>query len=289
LAEHVLAAYEYRCGIDSHPVACGVRHGEELDAAIMRLGPENVAAFIAEPVAGAVLGAAVPPEDYWLSIANVCRRHGVLLIADEVMTGFGRTGRWFGLDHFGVRADLLVAGKGASSGYWPLGLCVASGRVTAAVEGGAGFVHGFTYSHHVVGAAVGLEVLRLLRDESLVARSALQGRRLLAGLRSALADEPHAGDVRGLGLMAGVELVADPVTRVPFARELRVTERVVAALTARGVLVYSSTGCADGTNGDLVLLGPPFVVSDAEIDEIVEAVAAAVREVTAGLRPELAD
>src|SRR6266511_4262826 len=157
-ALHVPAVYEYRCPMPAHPDACGAAHAEALDRAIAEAGPESVAAFIAEPVAGATLGAAVPPDDYWPAIAEVCRRHGVLLIADEVMTGFGRTGRWFGCDHWGVRPDILVAAKGASSGYWPLGLAVASGQVHDAIPAGD-FTHGFTYSHHAVGAAVGRAVL----------------------------------------------------------------------------------------------------------------------------------
>src|SRR5256886_13332766 len=130
----------------AHPDGCGAAHAEALDRAIVEAGPNTVAAFIAEPVAGATLGAAVPPDDYWSAVADVCRRHGVLLIADEVMTGFGRTGAWFGLDHWGIRADILVAGKGCSGGYWPLGLAVCSGDVFDAVRT-TGFVHGFTSSH----------------------------------------------------------------------------------------------------------------------------------------------
>ena len=136
----------------------------ELEAAIEAAGPGRVAAFVAEPIVGATLAAAVPPDGYWPAIAEVCRRHGVLLIADEVMTGFGRTGRWFGVDHWGVRPDILVAAKGATSGYWPFGFAAASGPVYEAIAAG-GFVHGFTFSHSAVGAAVAREVLRILREE----------------------------------------------------------------------------------------------------------------------------
>ena len=131
-ATHVPPAYEYRCPSPNHPTGCGAWHAEQLDRAIRDLGPETVACFIAEPVAGATLGAAVPSDDYWPAVQEVCRRHGVLLIADEVMTGFGRTGRWFGCGHWNVRPDILVAGKGVSSGYWPLGLAACSGRVITA-------------------------------------------------------------------------------------------------------------------------------------------------------------
>ncbi|HEX8863287.1 MAG TPA: aminotransferase class III-fold pyridoxal phosphate-dependent enzyme [Actinomycetes bacterium] len=274
-AQHTLAAYEYRCPFpDTHPDGCGRRYAEALERLIVETGPRRVAAFVAEPVAGAALAAAVPPDDYWPSVAEVCRRHGVLLVADEVMTGFGRTGRWFGGDHWELRPDILVAAKGAASGYWPLGLAVASGPVFEAIAA-RGFTHGFTYSHHVVGAAAGRAVLRFLRDQDLPAAAEAQGKRLKAGLQARLDGHPAVGDVRGLGLLVGVELVADRAARTPFARAERVTERVVAAARERGLLVYSSTGHAGG-DGDLLLLGPPLVISGAEVDEVVETLGEAI-------------
>ena len=279
-AVHVPPVYEYRCPLPTHPDRCGERHAEILEETIRIEGPETVAAFIAEPVAGATLGAEVPPDDYWPAVQEVCRTHGVLLIADEVMTGFGRTGQWFGCDHWGAHPDILVAGKGCASGYWPLGLVACSGTVFDAVATG-GFVHGFTYSHHVVGAAVGRAVLGRLRDGSMVEASRDKGERLLKQLSESLASHPNVGDVRGLGLMIGVELVRDRATKQPFARPARVVERVLAAAKEEGLLLYSSTGCADGTNGDLVMLGPPFVITDVELDEAVEKTAAAIAAVRA--------
>jgi hypothetical protein len=278
-ASHTLAAYEYRCPFgDTHPTGCGARYAEALEREIQASPPATVAAFVAEPVAGAGLGAAVPPDDYWPAVAEVCRRHGVLVIADEVMTGFGRTGRWFASDHWGLRPDILVLAKGAASGYWPLGLAVASEAVHDTI-GAGGFTHGLTYSHHVVGAAAGRAVLRVLRERHLVEASATQGKRLQAGLEARLGGHRHVGDIRGLGLMVAVELVADRATRAPFPRALRVTERTVAAARDRGLLLYSSTGCADGVDGDLVMLGPPLVATDAEIDEMVELTTTAVEAV----------
>lgn len=274
----VPAVYEYRCSLDTHPARCGERHADGLEAAIERAGPETVAAFIAEPVAGAALGAAVPPNDYWPAVAEVCRRHGVLLIADEVMTGFGRTGRWFGGDNWGVRPDILISGKGASSGYWPLGLAVASGEVFETIRE-AGFVHGFTHSHHAVGAAVGRAVLSKLRGEALVERSKELGARILEDLTAALAASPIVGDVRGIGMMIAVELVRDRDTKAPFPRSAQLTERVLAAARERALLLYSSTGCADGTDGDLVMLGPPFTLTDEEAATLVERTVSAVRSV----------
>lgn len=272
---HVPAAYEYRCPLSTHPERCGERHAAMLDETIRREGPETVACFIAEPVVGATLGAAVPPDDYWPAVTAVCRSHGVLLVADEVMTGFGRTGTWFGCDHWGVRPDILVGGKGVSSGYWPLGLVACSGQVIDAVSSG-GFVHGFTHSHSATGAAVARAVLRRLKEASLVEASREKGERLLKELTAALADHPQVGDVRGLGLMIGIELVRDLTTKEPFPRAARVTERVVAAANEDGLLLYSSTGCADGTEGDLIMLGPPFIITDAELSEAVEKTARAL-------------
>ena len=276
--EHVDAAYEYRCPLPGHPAGCGAALALALEAAILEAGPERIAAFVAEPVAGATLAAAVPPDDYWSAVAEVCRRHGVLLIADEVMTGFGRTGRWFGVDHWDVRPDILVAGKGSTSGYFPFGFTACSGEVFETVRPG-GFVHGFTWSHNGVGAAVALAALRRLRDDGLVEASARRGERLLKELGAALSEERVVGDVRGLGLMIGVELVSDRETKAPFPRSAQVTERVVAAAREAGLLLYSSTGHLDGADGDLVMLGPPFVISDEECDLVVERTASAIASV----------
>ena len=278
---HVSAAYPYRDGDPgANALADGAELAAELDRTIEQAGPGAVAAFVAEPIVGATLAAAVPPDDYWPAIAEVCRRHGVLLIADEVMTGFGRTGRWFAMDHWGVRPDLLVAAKGATSGYWPFGFVAASGRVHDTVTApGAGFIHGFTYSHAPVGAAVAREVLRILREERLVEASARKGERLQAMLLRRLGDHPAVGEIRGRGLLVGLELVEDRESRRPYPRAARVTEAIVDAARERGVLLYSGTGQANGTDGDSILLGPPFVVTDDELVRIADVTAAAIQDV----------
>jgi adenosylmethionine-8-amino-7-oxononanoate aminotransferase len=278
---HVSAAYPYRGGDPGSNALAGADDlAAELDQAFSAAGPGTVAAFVAEPIVGATLAAAVPPDDYWPKIAEVCHRHGVLLIADEVMTGFGRTGRWFALDHWGVRPDLLVAAKGATSGYWPFGFAAASDEIHAAISAGPGFVHGFTYSHGPVAAAVANEVLRILEAEDLVTASASKGARLKAMLTDALGDHPAVGEIRGLGLMVGLELVADRETRRAYPRAARVTEAVVRAARERGVLVYSGTGNADGTDGDTILLGPPFVITDDELGRVVEVLAEVIPAAT---------
>jgi adenosylmethionine-8-amino-7-oxononanoate aminotransferase len=275
---HAPAAYEYRCENPTHPDACGAWHAGELERIISQAPERSVAAFMAEPVAGATLGAAVPCADYWASMVEVCRRHGVLVIADEVMTGVGRTGRWFGCDHWDVRPDIVTAGKGTTSGYVPFGFAAASGEVFEALST-TGFVHGFTWSHNGLGAAAASAVVRLLRDRDLVARAATMGERLRTDLSSVLGDVAIVGDVRGLGMMIGIELVRDRETKEPFARANRVTERVLAAAREDGLLLYSSTGHVDGRDGDLLVLGPPFTITDDDATVLVERTASAIRSV----------
>jgi adenosylmethionine-8-amino-7-oxononanoate aminotransferase len=279
---HVSAAYPYRAGEPgSNALGTAAELAAELDRAIEAAEPDSVAAFVAEPIVGATLGAVEPPDGYWPAIADVCRRHGVLLVADEVMTGFGRTGRWFALDHWGVRPDILVAAKGATSGYWPFGFAAASGAIHDAVRAAGPFVHGFTYSHQPVGAAVAREVLRILEAESLVEASATKGDRLRGLLEARLGGNAFVGEIRGRGLMVGLELVADRATRAAFPRSARVAESVVRAARERGLLVYSGTGNANGADGDVILLGPPFVVTEAELAKMASTTAEAIEEATA--------
>ncbi len=281
---HVSAAYPYRAGLPgSNALATAEELADELERMILAAEPDSVAAFVAEPIVGATLAAVEPPPGYWPAIAQVCRAHGVLLIADEVMTGFGRTGRWFGMDHWETQPDILVAAKGATSGYWPFGFVAASGRVHDTVTAAGPFVHGFTYSHAPVGAAVAGEVLRILEREQLVDASAVKGERLRALLADRLGAHPAVGDVRGRGLLVGVELVADREARTPFPRAARATERVVAAAQDAGVLLYSGTGVADGQDGDTILLGPPFVVTDAELVRIVDVLGNAIDAATSAV------
>ena len=296
---HIPPCYCYRCPFDSGQGACprrsvraqgrpfsleypscGVACADALETEIQRQGPEMVAAFIAEPVVGATLCAAVPPPEYWPRVREICNRHGVLLIADEVMTGLGRTGRWFAVEHWDVRPDILVTAKGASSGYFPLGLVLVKAELVEAIRSGAGnFTHGFTHANGVLGAAVGLAVLHYLQAHNLIAASARLGDYLLGKLQS-LCELSSVGDVRGLGLMAGVELVADKASQRPFPRAHRVAERVQAVAMRRGLIVYYGTGLADGIDGDAILLGPPFIVDEAQIDEIVTILGEAIVEAT---------
>jgi adenosylmethionine-8-amino-7-oxononanoate aminotransferase len=261
------------------------RSGEELadlvEQRILELGPGRVAAFLAEPISGASLGAAVPDDAYWPRVREICDRHGVLLIADEVLVGLGRTGRWWALDRWSVRPDLLVASKGTAGGYMPMGFVAAEHDDVERLRTTLGdFNHGGTFSHHAVASAAGLAVLRLLRDEDLVQRARVMGDRLAQRLAESLGAHPHVGDIRGDGLFRGIELVADRASKEPFARERQVAWNVHRAAFDEGLIVYFSQGCVDGQRGDLVMIGPPFIVEDEHVDEIVAGVGRAIETAT---------
>ena len=286
---HIPPPYCYRCPFDlTHP-ECGLRCADALKVEIERAGAENVAAFIAEPVSGATLGAVVPPQEYWPRVREICDRHGVLLIADEVMTGFGRTGRWFAIDHWGVVPDLVAMSKGTAGGYVPLSVTAARGDLVDDIVGkSGGFTHGGTFSHHLVTAAAGLATLRYLQKHDLVAAAARKGVILGEKLRARVGDLSHVGDVRGLGLMWGVEFVADRETKEPFPPERHVGQQVADAAFERGLIVYPGSGCVDGTAGDHVTLGPPFIINEDQMDELVETLRDAIQAVTAEQRKTIA-
>jgi len=265
----------------------GTEHAAEFERVVVDTGPERIAALIAEPVSGATLGALVPPDDYWPAIAEVCQRHGILLILDEVMTGFGRTGAWFAADHWGIRPDMITAGKGASGGYWPLGLCIAAGHVYDTVAAAGNFKHGFTWSHHPVGAAVAEATLGVIEREGLVAASLDLGERARVWLGDSLGDHPNVGDIRGLGLLMAVEFVSDRRSKAPFDRGERVAERIVDAAFERRLTAYPSGSAVDGSVGDAVLLGPPLCVSPDELREMVDRLVEAVRSVLPVLSTEM--
>jgi len=276
---HIEPCYCYRCPYGRTPDACGLPCAEALDRAIRYEGPESVAAFIAEPVVGATAGALVPPDGYWQRIREICDRYEVLLIADEVMTGAGRTGRNLALEHWGVNADLVVLAKGLSSGYAPVGAVLVRRSIHDAVRDGSGsFTHGHTYGQQPVAMAVGAAVLRYLEEEDLVERSARVGDYLLEQLRG-LEALPAVGEVRGLGLFAGIELVADKATKACFEPREKVAYKVGAAAFRRGLVTYPGDGGADGIRGDHILVCPPFVIQEEEIDLMVAILREAITEV----------
>jgi len=277
---HFPPPYCYRCPFGlSHP-QCELECANALEKMIQMEGPETISAVILEPVGGATIGALVPPEGYLPRIKEICQRYKLLYIDDEVMTGMGRTGRWFAVEHWGVSPDIVVLGKGMSSGYFPLSAAATRQEVAERLkEKGGGFVHGHTYSHHPVACAVGLAVLRLLQRNQLVERCRERGNYLMKRLEELKASSPIVGDVRGKGLMTGIEFVQDKKTKKPFARSSKVTEKIIDTAFANGLVLYPGTGFVDGVNGDMVMVGPPFVIEEKEIDEILQILKATLSKV----------
>jgi putrescine---pyruvate transaminase len=267
---HIESPYPYRFVNPDPTVSPGIAAANLLEQAILREGPETVAAFIAEPVQGAG-GVIVPPNDYFARIRQICDAYDVLLIADEVITGFGRTGRWFGLEHYGVEPDIMQFAKGITSGYIPLGGIGVSDRIRDVMNGvppEQRWMHAYTYSGHPTCCAVALANIDILEREGLPERAATLGRRLLGGLQT-LADLPGVGDVRGLGMMAAIELVQDKATKQPCAPAANVGPRVGAEMLKRGLWTR--------VVGETICLAPPLVTSEDEVDRIVESVAGAIQ------------
>jgi adenosylmethionine-8-amino-7-oxononanoate aminotransferase len=271
---HIRHPYPYRFPASGYELA------NRLEESILAYGPENVAGFIAEPISGASLGAVVPPDDYWPRVREICDQYGLLLIADEVLAGMGRTGKWWSIDHWSVRPDILVTSKGMAGGYFPLGFIAASGPDVDQIYRALGdFNHGGTFSHHAVGAAAGLATLRILQREQLVENAAALGPYFNKQLHHTFAHHAHIGDIRGRGMFWGLEVVKDRTTKAPFAVKEKVAWRITERAFERGLIVYYSEGCADGRNGDVIMLGPPLTINEAQIDEIVAILAEAVRDV----------
>jgi adenosylmethionine-8-amino-7-oxononanoate aminotransferase len=268
---HVSPCYEYRDRReDESPEAYGERLAAELEAEIERLGPETVMAFMAEPVVGATAGAVPAVPGYFGRIRQICDRHGILLILDEVMCGMGRTGHLFACAHDGVRPDILCIAKGLGAGYQPVGAMLCSKAIYDAIAQGSGFFqHGHTYIGHPAATAAGLAVVRAILGRGLVARVREMGELLDGRLRDVFGQHAHVGDIRGRGLFRGIELVEDRASKAPFEPSRRVAAKVKAAAFEAGLVCYPMSGTIDGRRGDHVLLAPPFIISEAEIDELV--------------------
>jgi adenosylmethionine-8-amino-7-oxononanoate aminotransferase len=256
----------------------------ELEVEILRLGSETVAGFVFEPVVGAAGGALPAPEGYAKAVAEVCRRHGVLVICDEVMCGSGRTGVWRASEEDGIAADIITVAKSLSGGYLPLGAAVYSREIADVMAAGhGGPLTGHTYTGHTACLAAGVAVQRIVEEEGLLARIRDKGPRWRSDLRARTAQLPQVGDVRGRGFFIGVELVADPETKAPFAASLGVNGRIRAEALRRGLICYPSGGHVDGAAGDTVILAPPFNARDAELDEIADKLVATLETVLTGL------
>ena len=276
---HIAPCFCYHCPFEKTFPQCELACADDLQVHLSGQARQQAAAFIFEPVVGATLGAAVPPEGYATHIAETCRKNEILLIADEVMTGMGRTAKPFALQHWDVEPDLILVGKGIASGYAPLGAVLVSARVVEAFEHGSGaFVHGFTYQAHPVSAAAGNAVLDYLETHKLFDRVNAAGQELRRAL-SPLQSHPNVGDVRGLGLLLGVEFVKSKAIREPFPKEQNIAEKIRQACLEEGVLTYPTQGCIDGLRGDHILLAPPFTISSEECALIARALQSAAAKV----------
>ena len=283
---HVSPCYEYRGRRnDETPQAYGERLVQELSDKIDELGGENVIAFIAETVVGATLGAVPPVPGYFKRVRELCDRHGILLILDEVMCGMGRTGTLHACEQEGVAPDLMVVAKGLGGGYAPIGAVMANDGIVQALADGSGFFqHGHTYMGHPLACAAALAVQQVIQRDNLLANVREQGDQLARRLKERFGNHPFVGDVRGRGLFQAIELVADRGTKEPFDPKLKLHARIKQAALDRGLMVYPMGGTVDGARGDHVLLAPPFVVDQATVDTIVERLGEAVDAAIAASR-----
>lgn len=280
---HIDPCYEYRLRHDGESLeAYGLRAAQALEDEILRLGPDTVMAFMAEPVVGATAGAVTPAPGYFKRIREICDQYGVLLILDEVMCGMGRTGTLFACEHDQVRPDILCIAKGLGAGYQPIGAMLCSGQIYAAIENGTGFFqHGHTYIGHPVATAAGLAVVRAILDRGLLARVNEMGGKLRAALDAKFGQHPHIGDIRGRGLFLGLELVEDRATKAPFDPARKLAARIKSEAFKAGLICYPMSGTIDGRSGDHVLLAPPFILNDAQVAELTDKLALAVERALA--------
>jgi adenosylmethionine-8-amino-7-oxononanoate aminotransferase len=266
----VPAPYAYRCACRGEREDCPVCSGTALEDVLLQEGPETVAAFIAEPIGGASTGASVPRPGYWKKIREICDRHEVLFIADEVLVGAGRTGTWSALEPYAVVPDFQIFGKGIAGGYAPLSAMVTSRRILDVLAEGSGApLHNQTFSQFPISCAAGLATIRQIKANALLERCARMGEILQRRLGE-LRDHPNVGDVRGRGLLVGIEFVEDKQSRKPFDPSVRMADTFTQAAQAAGLVVWPNSRYTDQEDGDLVLIGPPFIITESEIDELVQ-------------------
>ncbi len=279
--------YCYRCDFGLTYGQCNLECARVLRKAIRQEGPENVLAFIAEPVVGAALGAVPAVPEYFPLVREICDEQDVLFIADEVMTGFGRTGANFGVDHWNVVPDIIATAKGISGGYTPLAAVILRNKVMDLLrDKHSNFRGGHTYCANPLSARIGIEVLSIIHEQKLIDNSRRMGERLLAGLRTLL-EHPTVGDVRGKGLMAGVEFVRNKRTKAPFPVEYKFGKRIFEEAFVRGLVVFAGSGTVDGVEGDHILLAPPFIINETQVDDLVRILGEAIGAVEQGLPSDL--
>ncbi|MCM3706365.1 MULTISPECIES: aspartate aminotransferase family protein [Cytobacillus] len=261
----------YRCPFNEMYPGCQMSCATELHTAIQRYGAESIAAFIAEPIVGASGGVIVPPEGYYQRIKEICDFHNILFIADEVMTGIGRTGKMFAMEHWGVKPDIITLGKGMSAGYTPMAATLVSDKVMEPIIQGSGSImSGHTYSANPQSAAVSLAVLNYIEKHGLVEKGAENGVYLLDQLRNRQRNFPFIGEIRGKGLMVGIEFVSDVFTKFPFSKELSLTNMIVNKARDKGLLIYPSSAGIEGGDGDAVIISPPLTIQRHEIDKLID-------------------
>ncbi len=281
-AHHISACYEYRLKqANESRTDYGLRAANELEGMIQQLGPERVAGFIAEPVVGATLGAVPAVAGYFQRIREICDRYGVLLILDEVMCGAGRTGTLFAYEQEQIIPDIVTLAKGLAAGYQPIGAMLCRENIVDTIRSGSGFFqHGHTFMGHATAAAAALATLKVVQEQNLLLQVSERGASLQALLENALLSHPHVGDIRGRGLFLGVELVADPGSRKPFSPDLKIHARIKETAMAEGLLCYPMGGTLDGRSGDHILLAPPFIVSESQLQTIADTLKKVIDEVT---------
>ena len=276
---HIAPCFCYHCPFDKTFPSCNIACADDLKTFLSSNDASTVSAFVFEPIVGATLGAAAPPDGYVKRVAEICHKHNIVLIADEIMTGMGRTGKPFAVQQWGVLPDLILMGKGIASGYAPLGAVLISSRVAEVFARGSGaFQHGFTYQAHPISTAAGNAVVDILEKQNLFARVEPVAK-LLREFLVPLAAHPNVGEIRGIGLLLGVEFVKDKSTREPFPKEQNVAEKIRQAMLQKNVLSYPTQGCFDGSRGDHILLAPPFILTSEEAQLIAGAVQSALRQV----------
>lgn len=276
----VAPSYCYRCPFGQKYPDCQLFCASDLETAIERVGADQIAAFIAEPIVGAAGGVIVPPEGYYQKIREICDRHHILFIADEVMTGLGRTGRMFGLDHWGVKADIIALGKGLSAGYTPIAAALANEKVmTPILKGSNSIMSGHTLSANPQSAAAALAVLTFIEKNNLVEQVKENGDYLLQKLKDELGSTTVIGDIRGRGLMIGIEFIADVKTKQPFPGGAQITKKVIDLAKLKGLLVYPASAGKEGAEGDAIIISPPFIIKRQEIDQLVAVLKETVGEI----------
>ena len=282
---HIAPPYCYRCPFSKEYPHCGIDCACDLERVIKLEGPDSISAFIAEPIIGTTAPGVTPPPEYYEIIRKICDKYNVLMIMDEVITGFGRTGKNFGINHWNVIPDIIVTGKGISSGYAPLAAVIVHEKIYEAfVKGSGSFAHGYTYAEHPLSCAVGLAVQEHIEENNLVERAARIGSLMLQKL-SRLSELPILGDIRGKGLLLGIEFVRDKEKKTPFERELQVQEKIVELCFKKGlVLVPGVPGNVDGILGDQIQITPPFILTEEVMDEFIDILKESIIEVQKDLK-----